>query len=229
MFGGRGGRSQSYTFQQGGDYDDLLGGLFGGGRFGQPSGGYRGFGGPTEDATSPRRPRSTSSPRPRASRSPCRPPRASPITVNIPAGVADGQKIKLRGKGTRRPTAASPATSCSPSRCASTGVRARRPQPPRQRARDLRRGDLGATIQVPHPRRRSRQAARRARAPERPRAAGQGSRRATSKGTGDLLAVVQVAVPSHLSKEAEDKLREFATQLPDENPRRPAHEGRAPG
>ena len=41
----------------------------------------------------------------------------------------------------------------------------------------------------------------------------------SSKGTGDLLAVVQVAVPSHLSKEAEEKLREFASQLPDENPR----------
>jgi molecular chaperone DnaJ len=41
----------------------------------------------------------------------------------------------------------------------------------------------------------------------------------SSKGTGDLLAVVQVAVPSHLSKEAEDKLREFAAQLPDEDPR----------
>jgi molecular chaperone DnaJ len=41
----------------------------------------------------------------------------------------------------------------------------------------------------------------------------------TPKGTGDLLAVVQVAVPSHLSKEAEAKLEEFAALLPDENPR----------
>src|SRR6185503_5584998 len=49
MFGGPGGGGGTrYTFQQGGDYDDLLGGLFGGGRFGQPSGGYRGFGGPTK-------------------------------------------------------------------------------------------------------------------------------------------------------------------------------------
>ena len=37
MFGGPGGR-QSYTFQQGGEYDDLLGGIFGGGRFGQDCG-----------------------------------------------------------------------------------------------------------------------------------------------------------------------------------------------
>ncbi len=41
----------------------------------------------------------------------------------------------------------------------------------------------------------------------------------TSKGTGDLLAVVQVAVPSHLSSDAEAKLKAFAAELPDENPR----------
>jgi molecular chaperone DnaJ len=41
----------------------------------------------------------------------------------------------------------------------------------------------------------------------------------TSKGTGDLLAVVQIAVPSHLSKDAEEKLQEFSALLPDENPR----------
>jgi molecular chaperone DnaJ len=41
----------------------------------------------------------------------------------------------------------------------------------------------------------------------------------TSKGTGDLLAVVQVAVPSHLSDKAKEALEEFAGTLPDENPR----------
>ena len=41
----------------------------------------------------------------------------------------------------------------------------------------------------------------------------------TGKGTGDLLAVVQVAVPSHLSSEAKEKLEEFAASLPQENPR----------
>ena len=42
---------------------------------------------------------------------------------------------------------------------------------------------------------------------------------ATTKGTGDLLAVVQVAVPSHLSKEAQEALEALAAALPDENPR----------
>ena len=41
----------------------------------------------------------------------------------------------------------------------------------------------------------------------------------SAKGTGDLLATVQVAVPSHLSAEAQKKLEAFAKTLPDENPR----------
>jgi molecular chaperone DnaJ len=41
----------------------------------------------------------------------------------------------------------------------------------------------------------------------------------TAKGTGDLLAEVQVAVPSHLGKDAEEKLRAFVDALPKENPR----------
>src|SRR6478752_2091087 len=50
MFGGgQPGGGRGYTFQQGGgEYDDLLGNLFGSGRFGQTSGGYRGFGGPSK-------------------------------------------------------------------------------------------------------------------------------------------------------------------------------------
>jgi molecular chaperone DnaJ len=105
MFGGGGGRSQQqYTFQQGGGagYDDLLGGLFGqqgGGRFGQPSGGYRGFGGPSRgnDITA-----SATIDFITATQGDTITLQTSdgrPIKVKIPAGVADGQKIKLRGKG----------------------------------------------------------------------------------------------------------------------------------
>ena len=42
---------------------------------------------------------------------------------------------------------------------------------------------------------------------------------ATSKGTGDLLAVVQVAVPSPLSAEARAALEHFHALEPHENPR----------
>jgi molecular chaperone DnaJ len=41
----------------------------------------------------------------------------------------------------------------------------------------------------------------------------------TAKGTGDLLATVEVAVPSHLSAGAKEKLEEFVATLPAENPR----------
>ncbi len=103
VFNGAAGRG-GYSFQQGGaDYDDLLGGLFGGSRFGQPSGGFRGFGGPTRgqnleasttidflDAT-------------RGETVTLQGTGGKPIKIKIPAGVADGQKIRLRGRGNPSP------------------------------------------------------------------------------------------------------------------------------
>ena len=41
----------------------------------------------------------------------------------------------------------------------------------------------------------------------------------TAKGSGDLLASVQIAVPSHLSGDARSLLEAFADAMPDENPR----------
>jgi len=41
----------------------------------------------------------------------------------------------------------------------------------------------------------------------------------TTKGSGDLLATVVVAVPSHLTPAAKDALEAFAAAMPDENPR----------
>ncbi len=52
MFGQQGGSGQRVRFGQGGGgaggFEDILGGMFGGGGFGQNSGGFRGFGGPTK-------------------------------------------------------------------------------------------------------------------------------------------------------------------------------------
>ena len=41
----------------------------------------------------------------------------------------------------------------------------------------------------------------------------------TAKGVGDLLATVEVAVPSHVPDKAQASLQAFASAMPDENPR----------
>ena len=89
----------SSTFQQGGDYDDLLGGLFGGGRFGQPTGGYRGFGGPSRGRDVTATTTLDFITATKGEQITLQTAEGKPITVRIPAGVADGQKIRLRGKG----------------------------------------------------------------------------------------------------------------------------------
>ena len=175
---------------------------------------------PRAAATSPRRRPSTSSPRPRASRSPCRPPRASRSPCASPRASPTGRRSGCAARGIRRPTAASPATSSSPCNVRKhpvferDGLNLRVTVPV-----TFTEAALGATIQVPTL---GGDPVKLRVAPGTPsgrvlRVKGRGVE--TSKGTGDLLAVVQIAVPSHLSKDAEEKLKAFAAELPDENPR----------
>lgn len=218
MFGQGGG--QRYTFQQGGDYDDLLGGLFGGGRFGQPSGGYRGYGGPTKgrDVTA-----STTLDFITATKGDqvtLQTAEGKPITVRVPAGVSDGQKIRLRGKGHPSPDGGEAGDLI-------LTVNVRKHPVFERDGLNLRvtvpvtftEAALGATIQVPTL---GGDPVKLRVAPGTPsgrvlRVKGRGVE--TKKGTGDLLAVVQVAVPSHLSKDAQAAVEALAAALPDENPR----------
>lgn len=221
MFG-QGGGNQRFTFQQGGggDYDDLLGGLFGGGRFGQTSGGYRGFGGPTKgrDVTATTTLDFVTATK--GDQITLQTSEGKPITVRIPAGVADGQKIRLRGKGQPSPDGGEPGDIV-------LTVTVRKHPVFERDGLNLRvtvpvtfaEATLGATIEVPTL---GGSPVKLKVAPGTPsgrvlRVKGRGVK--TSKGTGDLLAVVQVAVPSHLSKDAEAKLREFEQALPEEDPR----------
>jgi len=219
MFGGPGGRTR-YTYQQGGDYDDLLGGLFGGGRFGQPTGGYRGFGGPTPGRDVVASTTLDFITATKGEQVTLQTADGRPITVRIPAGVADGQKIKLRGKGHPSPDGGEPGDLI-------LTVNVRKHPVFERDGLNLRvtvpvtfaEAALGATIQVPTL---GGDPVKLKVAPGTPsgrvlRVKGRGV--ATSKGTGDLLAVVQIAVPSHLSKDAEEKLKAFISELPDENPR----------
>lgn len=211
---------QRYSFQQGGaGFEDLLGGVFGGGRFGQPTGGYQGFGGPqrgqdvhastTLDFVTATKGEQISLEID-----------GSPVKVKIPAGVADGQKVRLRGKGRPSPDGGEAGDLV-------LTVTVRKHPVFERDGLNLRlnlpvtfaEAALGATVEVPTL---GGEPVRLKVAPGTPsgrvlRVKGRGIH--TPKGQGDLLAVVQVAVPSHLSKDAEEKLRAFAEALPEENPR----------
>lgn len=215
---GRGG--QQYNFQ-GGGFEDILGGMFGGGgRFGQSTGGYRGYGGPQKgqdlvssvtidffeafhgDTMS----LSTSEGR--------------TVKVKIPAGVADAQKIRLRGKGYASPDGGEPGDIV-------LTVKVKKHPVFERDGLNIKvnvpvtfvEATLGATIEVPTP---DGENVKLKVAPGTPsgrslRVKGRGIK--TAKGTGDLLAVVQIAVPSHLDDAAREALEKFSAVAPTENPR----------
>ena len=225
MFGqGRGGGSR---FQTADDFDDIFsmfnqqqGGRFGSGRFGQTSGGFRGFGGPTKGGDVTARTTIDFLTATKGETITLQGEDGKPFKVKIPAGVKDGQKIRLRGRG--RP---SPDGGENGDIVVSVTVR---PHPVFTRdGLNLRvtvpvtftEAVLGATIEVPTL---GGDPVKLRVAPGTPsgrvlRVKGRGV--ATSKGTGDLLAEVQIAVPSHLEGEAREALERFHELEPKDNPR----------
>lgn len=220
MFGGGGG-GQRFTYTQGGGgFEDIFGGMFGGGGgFGQSTGGFRGYGGPMRGqdvhasttldfATATKGDQITLT------------VDGKPLTVRIPEGVADGQKVKLRGKGRPSPDGGENGDLV-------ITVKVRKHPVFERDGLNLRvnvpvtfvEATLGSTIEVPTL---GGEPVKLKVAPGTPsgrvlRVKGRGIK--TKKGQGDLLAVVQVAVPAHLSADAEKALREFAEAQPSENPR----------
>jgi molecular chaperone DnaJ len=220
MFGRpRGG--QSYTFSQGGGgFEDILGGMFGGGSRFQPSGGYQGFGGPQkgQDIVSQvtidffeafhgdTMNLSTSDGR--------------SVKVKIPAGVNDGQKIRLRGKGYPSPDGGESGDIILTVNVKKhpvferDGVNIRVNVPV-----TFVEASLGATIEVPTPDGETVKLKVAAGTPSGRSLRVKGRGVKTAKATGDLLAVVQIAVPSHLDDKAKEALEQFAEVAPKENPR----------
>lgn len=201
-------------FNQGG------GTSFGGGRFGQPSGGYRGRGGPQRGADVTARTTIDFVTAVKGETISLQGEDGKPFKIKIPAGVADGQKIRLRGRG--RP---SPDGGENGDIVVQVKVR---PHPVFVReGLNLRvtvpvtftEAVLGATIEVPTL----------GGDPVKLRvAAGTPSGRVlrvkgrgveSSKGTGDLLAQLEVAVPTHLDEAAREALLRFQEAEPKENPR----------
>ena len=223
MFGAGGGAPGSAPGgrrPQPGGFDDIFGGLFGNAAPGQTAGGRR-YGGPTKGRdhtatvgldfmTAVQGDTVTLE----------RPGGGKPIQVKIPAGVADGQKIRLRGKGEQSRDGGEAGDLVLTVQVRAhpvferDGVHLRVEIPI-----TFAEAALGATIEVPTL----------GGDPVKLRvAAGTPSGRVlrvkgrgvtTAKGTGDLLATVQVAVPSHLSADAITHLQQFVAALPAENPR----------
>ena len=142
------------------------------------------------------------------------------VSVNIPAGVNDGQKIKLRGKGQASPNggeAGDLIITCNikPHPVFSRDGHNLRVTVPVTFAEAV----LGATIMVPTL---GGEPVKLKVAPGTPngrvlRVKGRGV--VTAKHEGDLLATVEIAVPSHVSDKAKKALEEFDGLLPDEDPR----------
>jgi molecular chaperone DnaJ len=223
MFGqGRGGRGQSAE-----DFEDIFsmfnqqqGGRFGSGRFGQSSGGFRGYGGPSRGSDVTARTTIDFITATKGETITLQGEDGKPFKVKIPAGVSDGQKIRLRGRG--RP---SPDGGENGDVVVQVAVR---PHPVFVReGLNLRltipvtftEAALGATIEVPTL---GGDPVKLRVAPGTPsgrvlRVKGRGVQ--TDKGTGDLLAEVQVAVPSHLDDAAREALERYHELEPKENPR----------
>ncbi len=222
VFGGMFGQGNQRGYSTGGNagFEDIFGGLFGGGGFGQSSGGFRGAGGPTKgrDLTATTTLDFLTAIQGDTVR--LQPADGKPISVKIPAGVKDGQKIRLKGKGEPSPDGGAPGD-------LTLTVSVRKHPVFDRDGLNLRvdvpvtftEATLGATIEVPTL---GGEPVKLKVAPGTPsgrvlRVKGRGV--TTSKGVGDLLATVQVAVPAHLSADARAALEKFAALQPDENPR----------
>ena len=143
-----------------------------------------------------------------------------PTSIKIPAGVQDGQKIKIAGKG-------QPSPNGGPAGDLIINVTVK-PHPVFTRdGQNIRvtvpvtfaEAVLGSTIQVPTL---GGDPVKLKVAPGTPngrvlRVKGRGG--VTAKGEGDLLATVDIAVPSHINDKARKALEEFESHLPDEDPR----------
>ncbi len=204
----------------GGGFEDVFSNLFGGGGF--PGGGFPGFGG----GFGPQRggDLSTSSTinfidsihgtQLKVG------VHGETVNVKVPAGIQDGQKLKVRGKG-------QPSPNGGPAGDLVVTIKVK-PHPVFSRDGDNIRvtvpvtfaeAVLGATIHVPTL---GGEPVKLKVAPGTPngrtlRVKGKGVQLAGKE--GDLLATVEIAVPAHVSDKAKDLLEQFNSEMPDEDPR----------
>ncbi len=148
-----------------------------------------------------------------------REPSGEVIDVRIPAGIKDGQKVRVRGKGQQGPAGSGDlmvAVSVRPHEFFSRdgdNIRVHVPVAFAEAA-------LGAQIEVPTLAGDSVKVKVPAGTPSGRTLRVKGRGVKTSKVTGDLLVTIDVVVPQNLNKEAEAAVRAFAEATKDADPRR---------
>src|ERR1700712_3133743 len=208
---GQGQRPRTSTRGGGGGFEDILGGMFGnGGGFGQTSGGFRGFGGPTPGREVTATTHIDFVTATKGDTVTLSGGNGKPITVRIPAGVTDGQQPKLRGKGEPSPDGGEGGDLVLTVHVDKHPVFERDGLNLKVNVPvTFAEAALGATIEVPV----LGGDTVRMKVP-----AGTSSGRVlrlkgrgveTPKGTGDLLARVEIAVPAHLTAAQRDALADF--------------------
>jgi molecular chaperone DnaJ len=217
LFGQQGGTRSS---AQSGSFEDLLGGMFGGGGFGTSTGGFRGAAGPTQGRDFTATTTLDFLTAIRGETIKLQPAKGKAINVKVPAGVSDGQKIRLKGKGEPSPDGGQAGDLV-------LTVTVRKHPVFERDGLNLRldvpvsfvEATLGATIEVPTL---GGDPVKLRVAPGTPsgrvlRVKGRGV--TTEKGVGDLLATVVVSVPAQLTPEQKQQLEAFAEVMPTDNPR----------
>ncbi|SEE90470.1 molecular chaperone DnaJ [Arthrobacter alpinus] len=227
----------------GGGFEDVFGDLFGGGRstprgnpgfsgsglppefadlFGGGGGGGGGFGGfqpqPTKGADRSASTTISFGGSINGTKIALREPNGDVIDVRIPAGIKDGQKVRVKGKG--QPGAAGPGDLMVTVKVKphdffvrdGDNIRVHVPV-------SFPEAALGADISVPTLAGDTVRLRVPAGTPSGRTLRVKGAGVKTKKGDGDLLVTIDVAVPQKLSQEAEEAVRAFAAATADGNPR----------
>jgi molecular chaperone DnaJ len=212
-------------FQQGpgssGGFEDVFSNLFGGGG-GFPQGGFGGFGGfggpqRGQDLTTSSTIDFIDSIKGTTLKINVG---SETVTLKVPAGIQDGQKLKLSGKGQSSPNGGPKGDLVVSIKVKTHPVFSRDGDNVRVSVPvTIAEAILGATIQVPLL---GEAPVKLKVAPGTPnartlRVKGKGVQRPGKE--GDLLATVEIAVPSHVSEKAKALIEQFDKELPEEDPR----------